>query len=144
MERLFRSFPEMKDTRFEVSSQDVSAVIDAQDLEEMLGNLLENALKWSKDAVSLRVEVQGASVHILIEDDGPGIAEAQRAAVLEEGMRLDTSMPGTGLGLSIVNDLAKAYGGSLALDHSESLGGLKCRVTLPKARQKTVAYSLSA
>lgn len=133
MERLFRSLPEAEGRAFEVASVPATAVIDAQDLEEILGNLLENAFKWCRDTVALSVEKDLSMVRIRIEDDGPGIAEAQRKAVLQEGTRLDTSVPGTGLGLSITNDLANAYGGGFELGRSERLGGLCCLVSIPRA-----------
>ena len=141
LERLFRSLPEATSVVFEVSLEEANVKIDAQDLEEMLGNLLENAFKWSRTTVGIAVERNGGFVDIVIEDDGPGIAESQHKTVLQEGARLDTSMPGTGLGLSIVNDLASAYGGSLELGRSDRLGGLSCRICLPEAggQPKTVA-----
>jgi signal transduction histidine kinase len=72
-------------------------------------------------------------VDILIEDDGPGIPEAERAAIFGRGARLDTNKPGTGLGLAIVQDVAEIYGGSVALEESEDLGGLLVRLSLPAA-----------
>ncbi len=129
--RLFRSLPESEGVELEVSSQEACVGVDAQDLEEMLGNLLENAFKWCRNSVGLAVETGDGLVDIVIEDDGPGIADDLRQTVLQEGTRLDTSVPGTGLGLSIVNDLANAYGGSLDLGRSDRLGGLRCSVTLP-------------
>ncbi len=145
MERLFRSMPDNGNVSFEVRSHSVNVAIDTQDLEEMLGNLLENAFKWCRSTVRLTVTKQRAMVRVLVEDDGPGISEAQRAAVLEEGGRLDTSVPGTGLGLSIVNDLATAYGASLELDQSDRLGGLCCTISLPVGTRKiSKASALSA
>ena len=70
-------------------------------------------------------------VEILVEDDGPGIAEAERGRIFGRGARLDTEKPGTGLGLSIVKDVAEIYGGSIGLEESEDLGGLLVRLRLP-------------
>ncbi len=137
--RLFRSLPEAQSTEFEVSSYSAAVAIDAQDLEEIIGNLLENAFKWCKSAVSISVEERDGLVLILVEDDGPGIAEEQRNTVLQESSRLDTSVPGTGLGLSIVNDLASAYGGSLELGRSKRMGGLCCCITLLAVGRQTDA-----
>ncbi|KAB2851687.1 MAG: HAMP domain-containing histidine kinase [Hyphomicrobiaceae bacterium] len=110
---------------------------EKQDLEEMLGNLLDNAAKWTKGKVSAAVRIErsvgdpaGAKVAIAIEDDGPGLTPEQRRKVGKRGTRLDETKPGSGLGLSIVADLAGLYGGSLALDASAS-GGLKATLTLP-------------
>lgn len=104
---------------------------DAQDLQEMLGNLLDNACRWARQQVSLRA-ARSADGRICIEvdDDGPGIPPARRAQALERGQRLDESLPGSGLGLAIVAELARLYGGALSLDDSP-LGGLRARLLLP-------------
>ncbi|MDA8587349.1 HAMP domain-containing histidine kinase [Rhodobacteraceae bacterium] len=130
MERLFRAIPDAQGKVFDVKSMDAIVSVDAQDLEEMLGNLLENAFKWCRNEVHLSVSKAEHTVNISIEDDGPGIAAKQRKTVMAEGARLDTSMPGTGLGLSIVNDLVLAYGGQVELATSDSLGGLRCTLLL--------------
>nr|WP_293972553.1 ATP-binding protein [Sphingomonas sp.] len=112
--------------------------IERQDLDEMLGNLIENAAKYGGGRVFATIcqpkpGAKGAlgSVDILIEDDGAGIPESQRLAIFERGARLDTGKPGTGLGLAIVRDVAEIYGGAVALEESEDLGGLLVRLTLP-------------
>ena len=107
---------------------------ERQDLMEMAGNLMENACKWSRGQVSARAEaVPGAAVlRLIIEDDGPGLPADQRASVLRRGERLDETAPGSGLGLSIVDELARAYGGTVELGDSD-LGGLKAVLELPKA-----------
>lgn len=104
----------------------------AQDLQEMLGNLLDNACRSARTAVSVGARAQGAWLQITVDDDGPGIPPAQRAAVLQRGVRLDESGPGSGLGLAIVVDLARGHGGDLALETAPA-GGLRARLTLPAA-----------
>jgi signal transduction histidine kinase len=111
----------------------VFAAADAQDVEEILGNLLENAVKWARGTIRVSLSSDGPEARIEVEDDGPGIPPADRARVLDSGFRLDTAKPGTGLGLAIVSDLVHAYGGRLALDRSERLGGLHVLVALPRA-----------
>lgn len=110
---------------------------EKQDLEEMLGNLLDNACKWAKGKVYLSVETlkpgartQPPRVIIVIEDDGKGLSSDQRARIGQRGLRLDETKPGTGLGLSIVIDLAQSYRGNVKLDQSEH-GGLLARLELP-------------
>ncbi|MEQ8798466.1 MAG: sensor histidine kinase [Salinisphaeraceae bacterium] len=105
---------------------------EAQDLEQMLGNLMENACKWASRQVTVTAHGQGEQLEIVIEDDGPGLAVEARDNVLHRGRRLDESMPGSGLGLSIVLELTDLYGGSLALG-SSSAGGLSARLRLPAA-----------
>lgn len=105
---------------------------EEQDLQEMLGNLLDNACRSARTAVRVRALREGAQLQIAVDDDGPGIAPEQRAAVLQRGVRLDESRPGSGLGLAIVVELATLYGGALTLDSSD-LGGLSARLSLPAA-----------
>lgn len=109
---------------------------EKQDLEEMLGNLLDNACKWGRKTVKLAatVEVKRDDKRLIltVEDDGPGLTAEQRTKIGKRGMRLDESKPGSGLGLSIVSDLATSYRGVLGLDASD-LGGLKVRLELPAA-----------
>jgi signal transduction histidine kinase len=103
---------------------------ESQDLQEMLGNLLENACLWARKTIQIGANQSGRQLHITLDDDGPGIAAEQRAKVLARGVRLDESTPGSGLGLAIVADLADLYGGKLALE-SSALGGLRVRLSLP-------------
>lgn len=103
---------------------------ETQDLQEMLGNLLENAYQWARSSVQISATRHDGQLHIVIEDDGPGIAPAQRETALARGERLDETTPGSGLGLAIVADLARLYGGQLALDASP-LGGLQVNLSLP-------------
>jgi len=110
----------------------VEVRVERQDLDEMLGNLVENAAKYGGGRVFVTVEPKGNTVDILIEDDGPGIPPADRGSLFTRGARLDTTgKPGTGLGLAIVRDVAEIYGGSIHLEESEDLGGLLARLTLP-------------
>lgn len=108
---------------------------EREDLEEIVGNLMENALKWGRSKARLSVQPVGRDagrLRLLIEDDGPGIPPEQAREALKRGSRLDETKPGTGLGLAIVADLVKEYGGELRLEQSE-LGGLKAVVELPSA-----------
>jgi signal transduction histidine kinase len=105
--------------------------VERQDLDEMIGNLVENAAKYGNGRVFITVEKHDSTIDIVIEDDGPGIAEAEREALFARGARLDTGKPGTGLGLAIVRDVATIYGGSVRLEESEDLGGLLARLSLP-------------
>jgi signal transduction histidine kinase len=100
--------------------------VDQQDLAEMLGNLLENACKWARAQVGLRVERAPGEVLVCVTDDGPGLPPAAREAVMARGARLDEAAPGSGLGLAIVRDLAELHGGSLTLDAAEGGGLLAC------------------
>ncbi|MBY0463416.1 MAG: HAMP domain-containing histidine kinase [Burkholderiales bacterium] len=114
----------------------VAVEADAQDLHEMLGNLLDNACKWTHTRVAIRVQPGASTVTVHIEDNGPGIPADLQALMLARGARLDESAPGSGLGLAIVNDLAHLYGGRLQLD-SNSWGGLTASLTLPVANPPT-------
>ncbi len=109
------------------------------DLEEMIGNLVDNACKWAQSRVAVEVfsEKPNAAeerrmVHILVDDDGPGLSPQQREQVARRGRRLDESKPGSGLGLSIVVELAGLYGGGLTLG-TAPIGGLRAELVLPGA-----------
>lgn len=103
---------------------------DVADLQEILGNLLDNAAKWARSAVSVDLSTSGESLRIVLHDDGPGIPADRRADAMKRGVRLDTTRPGSGLGLQIVDELCSIYGGNLELGDSP-LGGLAAMVTLP-------------
>jgi signal transduction histidine kinase len=110
---------------------------EKQDLEEMAGNLVDNACKWAASRVFIEVGVErpvepgaGALLRVIVDDDGRGLSQAERAQVARRGQRLDESKPGSGLGLSIVIDLAALYGGSLSLG-SAPIGGLRAELVLP-------------
>lgn len=104
------------------------------DLDELIGNLLENAAKWCKARVNVTARRIGDTVEIVVDDDGKGLREEDREAALERGRRLDETAPGTGLGLSIVTDLTEIYGGGFYLEDSP-IGGLRARLVLPAAAQ---------
>jgi signal transduction histidine kinase len=107
---------------------------ERQDLEEMVGNLVDNACKWAQMRVSVEVVAErrdgAAMVRIIIDDDGPGLNPAQRDQVARRGLRLDETKPGSGLGLSIVLELAALYGGNLQLGNAP-IGGLRAELVLP-------------
>ena len=106
---------------------------DAADLQEIFGNLLDNAAKWARAHASIAVTEQDGQLRIEVQDDGPGIPPDLRAEAVQRGVRLDTSRPGSGLGLQIVDELCQVYGGSLSLG-AASLGGLCATVLLPARR----------
>jgi signal transduction histidine kinase len=105
---------------------------EAQDLQEMLGNLLDNACKWALHHVEVSGHREGSQLRIIIDDDGAGLAAEQREAVISRGVRADEQVPGSGLGLAIVNDLARLYSGQVELADSP-LGGLRSVLILPAA-----------
>jgi signal transduction histidine kinase len=110
---------------------------ERQDLEEMAGNLVDNACKWAASQVFIEVLLEpatepsaGPRLRIMVDDDGRGLSAAERVQVSRRGQRLDESKPGSGLGLSIVTDLAALYGGSLTLADAP-IGGLRAELVLP-------------
>jgi signal transduction histidine kinase len=112
---------------------------EKQDFEEMAGNLMDNACKWARSSVSVKVELDAAQstaptrcFHLIIEDDGPGLPEELGREAIKRGRRLDESVPGSGLGLSIVAELTDLYRGTLKLDSAPG-GGLRACLTLPAA-----------
>ncbi|MEM9600133.1 MAG: sensor histidine kinase [Pseudomonadota bacterium] len=107
---------------------------DKRDLEDMVGNLMDNAAKWTKGQIDVMRIAEDSELKIVIEDSGPGIPDTEIQTALKRGARLDEATPGSGLGLSIVDDLADAYGGSLSLSRS-ALGGLRAALTLPRAQK---------
>ena len=104
--------------------------VQREDLDEMLGNLLDNACKWARSRVSVTSTAGERHVVITVDDDGPGLAASMRDAVLQRGARADQAAPGFGFGLAIVRDLADVYGGAIDLAEAPS-GGLRARLTLP-------------
>jgi signal transduction histidine kinase len=116
---------------FDISGiSDRSVRVPMEDLEEMLGNLLENACKWTASRVVVADAAEPGRVAITVDDDGRGLAPSMRQQVLQRGVRVDEAAPGSGLGLAIVRDLAEAYGGSITLEESP-FGGLRARLLLP-------------
>jgi len=103
-----------------------------EDLDEMLGNLLDNACKWARSRVALASAVETGQLILRVDDDGPGLAASMRESATERGVRADETAPGSGLGLAIVRELAELYGGSVALAVSP-LGGLRAELRLPLA-----------
>ena len=110
---------------------------ERQDLEEMVGNLVDNACKWAQGRVAIEALAApapdrraGAGLRIVVDDDGPGLSEAEREQVARRGKRLDETKPGSGLGLSIVTELAGLYGGKLTLS-AAPIGGLRAELLLP-------------
>lgn len=124
-----RLYPEARIDRD--GDQSAMVRVERQDLDELLGNLIENAAKYGGGSVFVTVQPHGGSVDILVEDDGAGIPEGERERIFDRGARLDSGKPGTGLGLAIVRDVAEIYGGTVSLDESEDLGGLLVRLRLP-------------
>lgn len=104
--------------------------VHREDLDEMLGNLLENACKWCRSRVVVSSSLADGRIAIAVDDDGAGLADSMWVAVLRRGVRADEATPGTGLGLAIVRDLAELYGGSISLERSPQ-GGCRAVLRLP-------------
>jgi signal transduction histidine kinase len=121
-------------------SSDHAVRVQREDLDEMLGNLLDNACKWATSRVSITSSVDGANILITIDDDGPGLDPAMLDAVLQRGVRADEAAPGSGFGLAIVRDLAELYGGSIALERADA-GGVRAVLRLPKANPQITQIS---
>ncbi len=129
MERLY------KDKDLEIQHSELEGCWfrgEAQDLEEMLGNLLDNACKWARSQVLVRAERADDRLLIVVEDDGPGIPKQRQGEVLTRGRRLDEKVPGSGLGLDIAQDIARLYRGSITLGRAPG-GGLRAQLDLPAA-----------
>ena len=141
LEAVFRAVERLYDaTRFDFDgNREAVVAIEKQDLEELLGNLIENAAKYGGGSVFVTVDAVRPEdrdtrfCEIWIEDDGMGIPEDERIRIFDRGARLDTGKPGTGLGLAIVRDVVEIYGGTVELDESEDLGGLLVKLRLPRA-----------
>lgn len=130
--RLFGKMAERDGKRVDMDCDpDLIVRVDPQDLEEVLGNVLDNALKWCRQRVHLSARRLPEGMELVIEDDGPGIRAEDRDAAVLSGRRLDTAKPGSGLGLAIATDLVGAYGGRLVLGEGTQLGGLSVRIVLP-------------
>ncbi|AGF74272.1 sensor histidine kinase [Bartonella australis AUST/NH1] len=134
--RVMRKLNPEKHIQFTMNVDDVIFSGEREDLEEIVGNLVENAAQWSRTQISVHCFLEKnigetASFSITVEDDGPGLTEKQINEALKRGRRIDESRPGTGLGLAIVSDMVNEYGGSLSLSRSK-LGGLYAKVLLPR------------
>ncbi len=119
-----------KHLTIEVAAQDVAFRGEREDLDEILGNLMDNACKWARTRVRARAELADGRLALTVEDDGSGMTSAEAEEASRRGARLDEMAPGWGLGLAIVADLVALYGGSVAFGRSD-LGGLAVRVKLP-------------
>ncbi|WP_022723556.1 ATP-binding protein [Rhodopseudomonas sp. B29] len=105
---------------------------EQQDVDEMLGNVLENAFGWCRSRIKIEARADGRSIVLTIDDDGPGLSPEQMSNAVQAGRRLDESAPGFGFGLSITRELAELYAGALTLSRSP-LGGLRVEIRLPAA-----------
>ncbi|AUN94662.1 sensor histidine kinase [Pseudazoarcus pumilus] len=130
--RVMRRLHAERDLTLELEDCPAAAVFrgDEQDLQEMLGNLLDNACKWAARRVIVSAGIVDQALIVTVEDDGRGIPEHEQEAMLQRGVRADERTPGSGLGLSIALELAELYGGGLTLDTSP-LGGLQASLRLP-------------
>jgi len=113
--------------------EEATCAMEREDLHELLGNLLDNACKWAKQQIFIRVE-DNHCLCFVVEDDGPGCQENQLASLSNRGVRLDEQVSGYGLGLSIVKDIINSYEGTINFDQSTALGGLRVTVNIPKKR----------
>lgn len=114
-------------------AESISVAVDERDLYEIIGNLAENACKYSRRSVCVRASREGDTVALTVADDGPGVPAALRHAVIDRGARADTTTSGQGIGLAVVSELVAAWDGELAIDTDEVLGGAAITVTLPAA-----------
>ena len=115
----------------EVTLPAQSAVrVQREDLDEMVGNVMDNACKWARARVAVSAVDEGGNIALTVDDDGPGIRPEMREAVLQRGVRADEAAPGSGFGLAIVRELAELYGGTITL-HPSPLGGLRAVLRLP-------------
>lgn len=133
MQRAFGALARNNDKEFAAEVMpDLRVRMDKSDLEEVIGNLLDNALKWSHGRFEMTARLTDQpAILISIEDDGDGIPDGDLGLASRGGQRLDSSKPGTGLGLAIASDLVHAYGGTIHLSRSDKLGGLAAHVRLP-------------
>jgi hypothetical protein len=124
------------DVRFDLDGQrEASVAIERQDLDEILGNLVENAAKYGGGSVFITIDAVPTDpkfCDIWVEDDGMGIPEAERERIFDRGARLDTGKPGTGLGLAIVRDVAELYGGAVTLSKAKTSAACSRRCAYPR------------
>lgn len=112
---------------------ELNVAVEKSDLDEMLGNLLENSFKWANQMIRVHSTQDKENIRLIIEDDGPGIPQEQLERVTQRGFRLDEETPGSGLGLNIVSEMAHSYRGQLDLEASK-MGGLKATLILQRSR----------
>ncbi|MCC6828018.1 MAG: HAMP domain-containing histidine kinase [Novosphingobium sp.] len=138
VEAVLRAVTRLYDAaRFDLDgNRDAAVSVERQDLDEILGNVIENAAKYGGGSVFVTVDPlkEADGCEIWVEDDGMGVPDEDRARLFDRGARLDTGKPGTGLGLAIVRDVVEIYGGTVELGESEDLGGLLVRLRLPRAK----------
>jgi two-component system sensor histidine kinase PhoQ len=144
---LLKVYATRKDLSIELAVQEGSFFIgDRGDFVELLGNLMDNACKWCRERVRVSVSVERGRAEarenliLVVEDDGPGIAEENRAKVLERGVRTDEKVPGHGLGLAMVHDTVDLYGGKLMVD-AAPLGGARFSLRLPGKKLNPVTQA---
>jgi len=122
--------------RIELQMAEITGIAaDREDMMELVGNLLDNACKWANGRVIFNMS-QPSGLHIVIEDDGPGMESEELQLVTSRGVRMDETKQGHGLGLAIVREIVDAYGGRLELGQSDVLGGLKVTVSFPNVTGK--------
>ncbi|MNT47770.1 Sensor protein PhoQ [compost metagenome] len=127
--RTLKRTPKGGDLAWQVDvATDVTVEVDPHDLEELLGNILDNAVKWSRTMIAVTLDRAGAKPRLLIEDDGPGADPGDLKRMTERGIRLDSQMPGTGIGLSIVKDIASVYDLGIEIANRET-GGLRVSIS---------------
>ena len=134
--RMLKSVHHDRSLAFDVQGPERITPFDREDMLELLGNLADNACKWARAQVRIRVSEQGepgdpVRLDILVADDGPGCPDESLANLVQRGIRLDESRSGHGLGLTIVRDIVDLHGGRLVFGRSPQLGGLEVRVELP-------------
>jgi signal transduction histidine kinase len=111
---------------------DLSVACPGEDLDEILGNLIDNAFKWATSSIAISAKIAGSEVVIMIEDDGRGMPPAAVADALLPGKRMDETVPGDGFGLTIASELIQLYGGTITLSNATD-AGLQCSLSLPRA-----------
>jgi len=112
---------------------EISVACSAEDFDEILGNIVDNAFKWAQASIAINVSGTGNRVTITVVDDGPGVADSEIGTAMEPGIRIDKTVPGNGFGLSISKELAELYGGAIKLKSATS-GGLFVVIELPRAQ----------
>lgn len=124
-----------KPLAFRVDVADTGPVpLDQQDMQELLGNVMDNACKWAKAVIAVRASC-GEAMRVTVEDDGPGCSAGDRDRLGQRGVRLDESTAGHGLGLAIARDIVELYGGSIDFDDGTILGGLRVTLLIPLSRE---------